>query len=212
MKKKQLISALDQLDTFKDSKLYLEQYATGSELGSEILLTINEDVGFEDTFVGDLGCGCGVLMIGASLLGCSATIGLDIDMDALKICQQNIESMSLESVCDIVNMDIIQSRSTSRMDKKFDLIVMNPPFGTKNNSGIDVKFIQRGLSMLEDGGVLYSLHKSSTRDFLMRKVKQWNGVEAECIAELRWNLEKTYRHQKKSVVDIEVDLLRYKKD
>lgn len=70
MKKKQLISALDQLDTFKDSKLYLEQYATGSELGSEILLTINKDVGFEDTFVGDLGCGCGVLMIGASLLGC----------------------------------------------------------------------------------------------------------------------------------------------
>lgn len=56
-------------------------------------------------------------------------------MDALTICQQNIESMSLESVCDIVNMDIIQPRSTSRMDKKFDLIVMNPPFGTKNNSG-----------------------------------------------------------------------------
>lgn len=69
MKKKQLISYLDELETFKAPKIQLEQYATGSELCAEILLTIDEDIGFEDRLIGDLGCGAGILMIGAALMG-----------------------------------------------------------------------------------------------------------------------------------------------
>lgn len=38
---------------------------------------------------------------------------------------------------------------------------MNPPFGTKNNSGIDMKFLRMGTLLSCDS--VYSLHKSSTR-------------------------------------------------
>ena len=43
----------------------------------------------------------------------------------------------------------------------FDTVIMNPPFGTKHNVGIDMKFLQVGLDLSQD--VVYSLHKTSTR-------------------------------------------------
>lgn len=46
-------------------------------------------------------------------------------------------------------------------DRKFDTVLMNPPFGTKQNSGIDMKFLRIGLALAEHS--LYSLHKTSTR-------------------------------------------------
>ena len=45
----------------------------------------------EDKIVADLGCGCGVLSIGAAMLGAGAVIGFDIDQDALEQFQGNIE-------------------------------------------------------------------------------------------------------------------------
>lgn len=52
-----------------------------------------------------------------------------------------------------------------RWDKYFDTVVMNPPFGTKNNAGIDMKFLKMGLDLASDS--VYSLHKSSTRYLLL---------------------------------------------
>lgn len=47
------------------------------------------------------------------------------------------------------------------MEKYFDTVLMNPPFGTKSNAGIDLKFLRMG-TMLSSNTV-YSLHKSTTR-------------------------------------------------
>ena len=50
----------------------------------------------------------------------------------------------------------------------FDVVIMNPPFGTKHNTGLDVIFLKQALKVkaknyLEIGKVIFSLHKSSTR-------------------------------------------------
>jgi hypothetical protein len=42
----------------------------------------------------------------------------------------------------------------------FDTILMNPPFGTRN-TGIDSQFLIKAMS---NAKVVYSLHKTSTRD------------------------------------------------
>ena len=42
----------------------------------------------------------------------------------------------------------------------FDTVVMNPPFGTRN-PGIDTAFVLKGL---QSANVVYSLHKTSTRE------------------------------------------------
>lgn len=87
---------------------------------------------------------------------------------------------------------------------------MNPPFGTKNNEGIDLQFVQAALKVLRPNGTVYSMHKTSTRDGILRKAATWPNVTAQVVAELRWELPKTYKHQRKQALDIAVDLVRYK--
>ena len=74
---------------------------------------------------------------------------------------------------------------------RVDTVVMNPPFGTKHNKGLDmiflqvtkchlnqraeivISFSQTGLEMASRA--VYSLHKSSTRDHVLSKVKEWGA-------------------------------------
>jgi putative methylase len=88
---------------------------------------------------------------------------------------------------------------------------MNPPFGTKNNEGIDLRFVQAGISVLKVGGSIYSLHKTSTREGILKRSQTWPGIQASVVAEMRWELPKTYKHQKKETLDIAVDVIRYRK-
>jgi predicted RNA methylase len=47
-----------------------------------------------------------------------------------------------------------------------DLVVMNPPFGTREE-GIDIKFLEVASEICL--GSIYSMHKSSTRGY----IKKW---------------------------------------
>jgi putative methylase len=86
-----------------------------------------------------------------------------------------------------------------------DTVLTNPPFGTKHNAGIDVQFLRTGTRLARRS--VYSFHKTSTREYLLKKVAEW-GMEATVVAEMKFELSNTYKfHQKKSV-DIEVDLMR----
>lgn len=64
---------------------------------------------------------------------CRCVIGFDVDDDALKICQSNLEDYEIASV-DTVQADVTALDST-RWHKAFDTVIMNPPFGTKHNEG-----------------------------------------------------------------------------
>ncbi|KAJ2706143.1 Methyltransferase-like protein 5, partial [Coemansia spiralis] len=100
----------------------------------------------------------------------------------------------------------LNRRLLGRMQGQFDTAVLNPPFGTKpGNKGIDVLFLQAACAMAT--GAVYSLHKSSTREYLVKKAASW-GFHCEVLAELRFDVPMMYRFHKKKSVDIEVDLLR----
>lgn len=77
---------------------------------------------------------------------------------------------------------------------------MNPAFGTKKKSGLDMEFVRAGLMMSS----VYSLHKTSTRKRSMRLAKKW-GVTFDIFGQFQFNLEKTYKCDKKDSLDIEVD-------
>merc|ERR1712154_535747 len=82
-----------------------------------------------------------------------------------------------------------------------DTVLMNPPFGTKGNKGIDVAFLKAGLSF--NPKAVYSLHKSSTREFLVKKFKNlYPDYEIKVLAEMRYDLKSTYEFHKKKSVDI----------
>lgn len=52
-----------------------------------------------------------------------------------------------------------------RPNHPIDLVIMNPPFGTKE-AGIDMVFLE--LAMKICSGNIYSMHKSSTRKFVTK--------------------------------------------
>ncbi|XP_067649865.1 rRNA N6-adenosine-methyltransferase METTL5-like isoform X2 [Haliotis asinina] len=160
----------------------------------------------EDKLIADLGVGCGVLSIGAVMLGAGAVVGVDIDDDALQVCQQNMEEFEIENI-DLVRQDIRSlAENTCHLHKKFDTVIMNPPFGTKHNAGIDMEFLRAGLDL--SSNAVYSLHKTSTREHITKKASDWN-VDMEVVAELRFDLVNTLKFHKKKSVDIEVDFIRF---
>lgn len=81
---------------------------------------------------------------------------------------------------------------------------MNPPFGTRH-AGIDTTFVLKGM---EYANVVYSLHKSSTRDHFERLAENHNFT-FEVIAELKYDIPKTFKFHKEKSKDIYVDLLRF---
>ncbi|KAF4087159.1 hypothetical protein AMELA_G00092040 [Ameiurus melas] len=204
MKLKELESCLQQVDGFEEPKILLEQYPTSPHIAGCMLYTIHntfDDI--ENKLVADLGCGCGVLSIGAAVLDAGLCVGFDIDSDALDIFKRNVEEFELPNI-DMVQCDICSIGSL--YTKKFDTVIMNPPFGTKHNQGIDMQFLKTALSMSK--GSVYSLHKTSTRDHIQKKASEWK-VKMEVIAELRYDLPASYKFHKKKSVDIQVDFIRF---
>ncbi|KAJ1984278.1 hypothetical protein H4R34_000746 [Dimargaris verticillata] len=224
MKLNALEGYLQEVRVFDNPKVHYEQYPTSAHLAARIVYTAaNSYDDIEDKLVADLGCGCGMLGIAAFLMGAGHVTGLDIDADALGIAQANISKF--EVPMDLVRSDIThpnpvdQDATASlianeallrRLSKTVDTVVMNPPFGTKpGNKGIDMAFLRAALTLATTA--VYSLHKSSTRDYIRAKAKSW-GATGQVLAELRFDVPQMYKFHKKKSVDIQVDLWRFQQD
>ncbi|KAI9471615.1 hypothetical protein LPJ78_005663 [Coemansia sp. RSA 989] len=214
MKLKQLEGYLGDVAAFSQPKVQLEQYPTTAHLAARILYTAENSFGdIEGKSVVDLGCGCGVLSIAAAMMGASSVVGFDIDKDALDIAQDNIDSFEVGEIVELIQANIcLDQGGTLALDDrlvaklKFDTAILNPPFGTKpGNKGIDTVFLQAACAMAT--GAVYSLHKTSTREYLVKKAESW-GFECEVLAELKFDVPMMYKFHKKKAVDINVDLLR----
>ncbi|XP_056632553.1 rRNA N6-adenosine-methyltransferase METTL5 [Diorhabda sublineata] len=205
LKLKYLEERLQCISEFEKPKILLEQYITPPHLSSHILYTVQSQYGDIDSkIVADLGSGCGALTIGTGVLGASFIIGFEIDREAIDICLENIAEQELTNI-DIVNCDVING-IPSRFYKFFDTVLMNPPFGTKHNAGIDIKFLETAFKLSKN--VVYSLHKTSTRKHILKYAESL-GHKAEVLAELKYDLSSTYKFHKKKSVDIQVDFYRF---
>ena len=201
MKLRHLESALSQVDPFDSPKIELEQIPTSALIASRMIFTAANT--YEDIAgcaVGDFGCGPGILSIGSALMGSAYNIGVDIDPEALETAWVNIRKLEVNDTVDLVqaNLEQLDIRSD------FDTIVMNPPFGTRK-AGIDTLFLKKALNC---ANVVYSLHKTSTREHFI-KFAQNNGLNIEVIAELRYDIPKTFKYHKEKSKDVFVDLYRF---
>lgn len=195
-------NVLANLEGFQNPKLELEQYQTTSHLATMVIKTAHETFDdIEGKLIIDLGAGCGVLAVTCALAKSLFVIGIDIDIDALEIAKINTEDYCI----DLVLGDALKAPYFLRSNFP-DTVVMNPPFGTKQNDGIDISFIKSSLLLCKHLNV-YSFHKSSTRSYIERTI---DGSKA--IALMKFSLPKSYKFHKKESVDIEVDLVRTTKN
>jgi predicted RNA methylase len=171
MKLKQLESHLSQIQPFASPKIAFEQYPTSAHIASLMMYSAQE--AFEDIescSISDLGIGCGVLTIASCLLNSGFNRGFDIDADALTQTQENLSHFDLEesvdlvrtNVSDLVDLPEDQCPPIDLSRCRSDTVIMNPPFGTKTQKGIDMVFLKAATEMAEHS--IYTLHKSSTRD------------------------------------------------
>ena len=226
MKLKELNSLLQEVKPFDTQlqKVELEQYPTEAHLAARLVFTAAtsfDDV--EDKVVVDLGTGTGMLGIGCVMMGASRVIGIDADSDALSVAQQNIDDIGVDEEMELLQADVssLPLRSfrapqpagrqgdggcAESHEPWVDTVVMNPPFGTRNK-GIDVLFLQQALSLRPRA--IYSLHKSSTRQFLLGKATRDWGLGAQVLAEMRFDVPAMYKFHKQKSKDIAVDFLRF---
>ena len=87
-----------------------------------------------------------------------------------------------------------------------DTVMTNPPFGTKpGNAGIDILFLRTATRLARRA--VYSFHKSSTRQYLIKTVESW-GYDVEVVAAMKFDIPQMYKFHSKQNVDVDVDLIR----
>lgn len=76
MKLKELETWLQEVSGFESPKLKLEQYETPAHIAARMVHTMESSFGdLDGKIVADLGCGCGMLMIGTVLMGAQICFG-----------------------------------------------------------------------------------------------------------------------------------------
>jgi putative methylase len=200
IRKQDLAIALQQLGPHPKPKIALEQYTIPANLAAEILYTaryVHDDI--QDKTVLDLGTGTGRLAIGASILGASYVVGVDVDRVSLSLAMKN--SGILTADVDWVLGDIETVRGP------FDTVLMNPPFGTKHVHA-DLVFLE---CALKSGSVVYSIHKSSTRKFLSQWL-QTRGITNKELTLAKMEIPHQFSFHRKLRRFVEVDVLRIEQD
>lgn len=195
MRKKHLEILLEQVEGFRSPEVSKEQYSTPATVASELLHFAFMKGDITDT-VYDLGCGSGILAIGAKLLGAEKVIGFDNDINALETARSNVKRLGLdvEFVCSRIN-DVCGRAHTA---------VMNPPFGAQMK-GKDRPFLRKAL---EVSGVVYSLHNAGSQDFIK------NFIIPSVITDYRiidFPIKRTFRFHKKEIQVIKVEMYRIEK-
>jgi len=178
MRLRELERALYDVKSFENPVVELEQYPTTPHLAAQVAHTM--DATFDDISeqsVCDLGCGTGMLSIACGMMGASDVLAIDIDPSALQLAALNAQNMEVDQSIDFLQADLTQGQfwSEGPSPRRFDTVVMNPPFGTKRR-GVDMAFLQIAVQLSR--GTVYSMHKSSTRDFVAKKAKAW-GADAK---------------------------------
>ncbi|CAG9465345.1 unnamed protein product [Pedinophyceae sp. YPF-701] len=214
MKLKELEMMLQDVQPFAHPKIELEQYPTGADIAARMLYAIDTAYGdIQEKVVVDLGCGPGMLSIGCAILEADQVIGIDVDVDALATCRANCEDFegidaALELLqCDVAALGGLEGRPTRQRRLRADTVVTNPPFGTRRK-GADIEFVRAAFA-IEGVRAVYSLHKTSTRDHVGKAARGLGAVEAEVIAELRYDLPASYGFHKQKSRDVEVDVWRF---
>jgi putative methylase len=202
MKLKQLEMALQRLAGFSRPQAALEQYQTPAPLAARLLYHALMKGDIEGKTVCDLGCGTGILAIGASLLGAASVTGVDIDERALAVARENAALLDAEVT--FTASDLREGRCQERIGA-CDTAVMNPPFGAQK-AHADRPFIDCALGIAD---VTYSIFNAGSIPF----VEAYTAQKAEITEKIggAFPIKRTFAFHTKDVQEIEVEILRLKR-
>jgi putative methylase len=199
-----LAIALSKLEGFKEPKVRVEQYTVDSEIGAFILWNGLLKGDIRQKVSVDLGCGTGILGIGALLLGAKKVFFVDSEGSALKIAKNNLEKVKSEFL--IEGKAVFVCRDVVDFSEKCDTVVENPPFGVKVRHA-DRVFLKKAF---EIGKVVYSFHKSESKEFIERFSSK-NEFKITDVWDFKFPLKAIYKFHSRRIKYIDVSCFRFEK-
>lgn len=196
IRKHDLAIALQKVNAHPKPEVALEQYTIPADLAAEILFTAcyaHDDI--QEKSVLDLGTGTGRLALGASILGARTTVGVDIDASSIHVASQSAKVLRVKAGWVVGDIGTIRG--------SFDTVLMNPPFGTKQPHA-DLQFLQCAQNL---ASVIYSIHKSSTRNFLGQWLQR-QSLNEERIMSTEMEIPHQFSFHRKPKRFVEVDVFR----
>ncbi len=189
---------LSKLKGFEDPKVKVEQYTIDSEIASNVLWHALYAGKVKDKSIADLGCGTGILGIGALLLGAKRVFLVDSDKNSLDIAKSNYLRIKSESLL-IKGKSVFICQDIADFNEKVDTVVMNPPFGVKIRHA-DKIFLEKAVKIAK---TIYSFHKSESKGFIQAFSKD-NGFELKETIDFSWPLKQTMAFHRRKIKRIKV--------
>jgi len=199
MKLRQLEMALQRCAGYKKPRASLEQYQTPAPLAARLLYDAFMQGDIEGKTISDLGCGTGILAIGATLLGAASVRGIEIDSDAIRIARENARLLGAD--VEFVNEDIAAAHEKTG---SCDTVVMNPPFGAqKQNLHADRPFIDAALALAP---VTYGIFNAGSTPFVGAYIE--GRVRVAGTVSGTFTIKRTFSFHTRDVQEVPVEILR----
>ncbi|MDP3734409.1 MAG: METTL5 family protein [Nanoarchaeota archaeon] len=200
---KQLAIALSTLKGFTKYTLTLEQYPTPSSIAAEWIWSMALQGEVAGKVILDAGCGPGILGIGLLLMGAKKVFFLDSDTNVMEICAHNYQTVKEEYE---IGEAVFISNDISLFDYEVDIVVQNPPFGTKQEHA-DKKFLEKAFTVAP---IVYSMHKYSTKNFVEAIAKDFQ-FQITHLWRYQFPIKETYAFHTKPVRSVDVGLWKMEK-
>jgi len=195
MKKSELERFLQKVPPHPAPEASLEQYMTPAPAAASALFFAAQCGDITGKRVGDLGCGTGILALGACLLGASGVVAIDIDRASVDTGRRFAENEGL--VIDWQVGDIAEFHG------ELDTAVMNPPFGAQKRHA-DRPFLEKAF---ECASTVHSFHMAATEQFVEREASA-AGFAVTHKNKYEFAIRHLYDFHRKEKAQIEVVLLR----
>lgn len=198
--KRDLEIVLSKLHSYEHPSFQLEQYPTPSSIAADWIWTMAMRSEVAGKVILDAGCGPGFLGIGLLLLGAKRVFFIDKDAAIMAICQENYQQIKDEYD---VGEAVFIVHDVSIFDEKVDIVVQNPPFGTKE-AHADKKFLEKAFSVAP---IVYSMHKFSTKQFV-EAISKDAGYQITHLWRYEFPIKAAFAFHEKPVKKIDVGLWR----
>ncbi len=181
-------------------RIVYEQYSTDSEIAATIIWNALQLGDIENKVIADLGAGTGILGIGALLQGAKKVYFVEKNIKAIEILMKNLESEDfLED-----KRGIIVNEDVENFKERVDIVLTNPPFGTKRKHS-DRVFVEKACEIAK---IAYSFHKSETLEFIYKVIER-KGKGAERRWDFDFPLKATMSFHKSRIRKIAVSCIRF---
>ena len=199
MKLKQLEMTLQKAAGYAKPRPSLEQYMTPAPLAARMLYHALMKGDIKGKRVCDLGSGTGVLAIGAALLGAESVKGVEKDLNAVVVAQENAALLGAD--VEFITADVLDKTLPEKIGP-CDTIVMNPPFGAQKIHA-DRPFIDLALTAAP---VVYSIFNAGSTQFVKAFIRKRAEVSEQVGS--AFAIRRTFTFHTRDVLEFEVEILR----